>query len=148
MSCAAPPSGVRPNGVRQPPRRSPRGQKLLDHCADGHVPWCNAVSATVLVARPSVQMTSLSGVVCVPQLPWRASSPPHDATSRSAGITATQAPQRAAAYGSLQDLLIDESSAFPVYERVWQAATSPKVKNFRWTAEGFALLGDIEVGTP
>ncbi|MEJ5278521.1 ABC transporter substrate-binding protein [Pseudomonas sp. MYb541] len=65
-----------------------------------------------------------------------------------AGITATQTPQRAAAYGDLQDLLIDESSAFPIYERVWQAATSPKVKNFRWTAEGFALLGDIEIGTP
>ncbi|CAI2797169.1 MULTISPECIES: ABC transporter substrate-binding protein [Pseudomonas fluorescens group] len=65
-----------------------------------------------------------------------------------AGITATQSQQRAAAYGDLQDLLIDESSAFPVYERVWQAATSPKVKNFRWTAEGFALLGDIEIGTP
>lgn len=65
-----------------------------------------------------------------------------------AGITATQGPQRAAAYGALQDLLIDESSAFPVYERVWQAATSAKVKNFRWTAEGFALLGDIEIGTP
>lgn len=65
-----------------------------------------------------------------------------------AGITATQSAQRATAYGDLQDLLIDEGSAFPVYERVWQAATSPKVKNFRWTAEGFALLGDIEVGTP
>lgn len=65
-----------------------------------------------------------------------------------AGITATRGPQRAAAYGDLQDLLIDESSVFPVYERVWQAATSAKVKNFRWTAEGFALLGDIEVGTP
>ena len=65
-----------------------------------------------------------------------------------AGITATQSAQRAAAYGELQDLLIDESSAFPVYERVWQAATSSKVKNFRWTAEGFALLGDIEIGTP
>ena len=65
-----------------------------------------------------------------------------------AGITATQGTQRAAAYGDLQDLLIDESSAFPVYERVWQAATSAKVKNFRWTAEGFALLGDIEIGTP
>ncbi|MCF5723999.1 ABC transporter substrate-binding protein [Pseudomonas syringae] len=65
-----------------------------------------------------------------------------------AGITATQSPQRAAAYGDLQDLLIDQSSAFPVYERVWQAATSAKVKNFRWTAEGFALLGDIEIGTP
>jgi peptide/nickel transport system substrate-binding protein len=65
-----------------------------------------------------------------------------------AGITATQGEQRAAAYGALQDLLIDEGSAFPVYERVWQAATSAKVKNFRWTAEGFALLGDIEIGTP
>ncbi len=65
-----------------------------------------------------------------------------------AGITATQSQQRAAAYGELQDLLIDEGSAFPVYERVWQAATAPKVKNFRWTAEGFALLGDIELDTP
>lgn len=65
-----------------------------------------------------------------------------------AGITATQSAQRAAAYGDLQDLLIDEGSAFPVYERVWQAATSAKVKHFRWTAEGFALLGDIEVDTP
>lgn len=65
-----------------------------------------------------------------------------------AGITATHSTQRAAAYGDLQDLLIDESSAFPVYERVWQAATAAKVKNFRWTAEGFALLGDIEIGTP
>ena len=65
-----------------------------------------------------------------------------------AGITATQSQQRAAAYGNLQDLLVDEGSAFPVYERVWQAATSAKVKNFRWTAEGFALLGDIEIGTP
>ncbi len=65
-----------------------------------------------------------------------------------AGITATQSQQRAAAYGDLQDLLIDQSSAFPVYERVWQAATAAKVKNFRWTAEGFALLGDIEIGTP
>ena len=65
-----------------------------------------------------------------------------------AGITATQSQQRAAAYGDLQDLLIDQSSAFPIYERVWQAATSAKVKNFRWTAEGFALLGDIEIGTP
>ena len=63
-----------------------------------------------------------------------------------AGITATQSAQRAQAYGELQDLLIDEGSALPVYERVWQAATSAKVQNFRWTAEGFALLGDIELG--
>ena len=62
-----------------------------------------------------------------------------------AGITATQPQQRAEAYGGLQDLLLDESSAFPIYERVWQAATSAKVKHFQWTAEGFALLSDIEV---
>ncbi|WP_437880758.1 ABC transporter substrate-binding protein [Pseudomonas sp. LRF_L74] len=65
-----------------------------------------------------------------------------------AGLTATSAQQRADAYGGLQDLLLDESSAFPIYERVWQAATSPRVKNFQWTAEGFALLNDIEVGEP
>lgn len=65
-----------------------------------------------------------------------------------AGITATLAEQRAEAYGQLQDLLVDEASAFPIYERVWQAATAPRVKNFRWTAEGFALLSDIEVDEP
>ncbi|MFJ3522081.1 ABC transporter substrate-binding protein [Pseudomonas sp. NPDC090203] len=65
-----------------------------------------------------------------------------------AGITATQSAQREQAYGKLQDLLADEASAFPIYERVWQAATSPRVKDFRWTAEGFAFLSDIEVGKP
>ncbi|MFF7710918.1 ABC transporter substrate-binding protein [Pseudomonas sp. NPDC007930] len=61
------------------------------------------------------------------------------------GLTATQSAQRSDAYGQLQDLLIDQGSAIPVYERVWQAATAPRVKHFKWTAEGFALLGDIEV---
>ncbi|WP_407316199.1 ABC transporter substrate-binding protein [Pseudomonas sp. nanlin1] len=65
-----------------------------------------------------------------------------------AGLTATSSPQRAEAYGQLQDLLIDEGSALPVYERVWQAATAAKVRNFHWTAEGFALLNDIEVRAP
>lgn len=63
-------------------------------------------------------------------------------------ITATDDAQRAQAYGQLQDLLIDEASAFPLYERVWQAATAPRVKDFRWTAEGFALFSDIEVSQP
>lgn len=62
-----------------------------------------------------------------------------------AGLTATAPQQRAEAYGQLQDLLIDQGSAIPVYERVWQAATSPRVRNFRWSAEGFAFLNDIEV---
>lgn len=62
-----------------------------------------------------------------------------------AGLTATAPEQRAQAYGELQDLLIEQGSAIPVYERVWQAATSPRVQNFRWSAEGFAFLNDIEV---
>ncbi|MBX8484745.1 ABC transporter substrate-binding protein [Pseudomonas cichorii] len=65
-----------------------------------------------------------------------------------AGLTATRSEQRAQAYGDLQDLLIDEGSAFPVYERVWQAATAKKVRNFHWTAEGFALFNDIEIAAP
>ncbi|WKN23793.1 ABC transporter substrate-binding protein [Azotobacter vinelandii] len=65
-----------------------------------------------------------------------------------AGITATAGGQRARAYGELQDLLIDEGLAFPIYERVWQAATAPRVRNFQWSAEGFAFLSDIEVDQP
>jgi peptide/nickel transport system substrate-binding protein len=65
-----------------------------------------------------------------------------------AGMTATNSEQRADAYGALQDLLVDEGSVVPIYERVWQAATSPRVSNFRWTAEGFALLNDIELKQP
>ncbi|WP_459206429.1 ABC transporter substrate-binding protein [Pseudomonas sp. MLB6B] len=64
------------------------------------------------------------------------------------GLRATADPQRAQAYGQLQDLLVDQAAAFPLYERVWQAATAPRVKDFRWTAEGFALLSDIRVGQP
>lgn len=65
-----------------------------------------------------------------------------------AGMTATGSEQRAQAYGALQDLLIEEGSAFPVYERVWQAATAKKVQNFHWSAEGFAFLNDIEIKAP
>lgn len=65
-----------------------------------------------------------------------------------AGISNIDSRQRAQAYGDLQDLLIDESLAFPIYERIWQAATAPQIKNFRWTAEGFALLSEIEISEP
>jgi peptide/nickel transport system substrate-binding protein len=50
---------------------------------------------------------------------------------------------RAEAYGALQDLLIDDNVAFPIYERLWQAAASSRVKGFQWTSEGFALFNDI-----
>jgi peptide/nickel transport system substrate-binding protein len=62
-----------------------------------------------------------------------------------AGLTATSDAQRADAYGQVQDLLIDQALAFPIYERLWQAATSARVSNFRWSAEGFAFLSDIEL---
>lgn len=61
------------------------------------------------------------------------------------GLTATAADQRAKAYGDLQDLLVEEGSVFPIYERLWQAATAAKVHNFNWTAEGLALFNDIQI---
>lgn len=60
-----------------------------------------------------------------------------------AGLVATRDDDRARAYGELQDLLIDNNLAFPLFERVWQAALSSKVSGFAWTAEGFATLGSV-----
>ncbi len=60
-----------------------------------------------------------------------------------AGLRSHDATARAQAYGDLQDLLIDENVAFPIYERLWQAAASPRVREFKWTSEGFALFNDI-----
>lgn len=62
-----------------------------------------------------------------------------------AGLQATSSAARAAAYGALQDLLIDDNVAFPIYERLWQAAASGKVQGFQWTSEGFALFNDIHL---
>lgn len=63
-----------------------------------------------------------------------------------AGLTATTSDQRAKAYGDLQDLLVDEGAVFPIYERLWQAATAARVHDFNWTAEGLALFNDIQIG--
>ena len=62
-----------------------------------------------------------------------------------AGLQATDAAQRARAYGELQELLIAQGVAFPVYERLWQAATAARVDGFTWTSEGFALFNDIRL---
>ncbi|PZP45170.1 MAG: ABC transporter substrate-binding protein [Azospirillum brasilense] len=59
------------------------------------------------------------------------------------GLRSRSAQGRAEAYGALQDLLIDDNVAFPIYERLWQAAALPRVQGFQWTSEGFALLNDI-----
>ncbi len=62
-----------------------------------------------------------------------------------AGLATSDSEQRARAYADLQDLLIDDGVAFPIYERIWQAATSAKVQGFAWTSEGFALFNDIKL---
>jgi peptide/nickel transport system substrate-binding protein len=60
-----------------------------------------------------------------------------------AGLAAIDPAERAEVYADLQELLIDENVAFPVYERLWQAATAEKVQNFSWTSEGFATFNQI-----
>lgn len=60
-----------------------------------------------------------------------------------AGATELDGERRAATYAELQRYLIEENVSFPVYERLWQAATAPQVRGFQWTSEGFALLGDV-----
>ena len=62
-----------------------------------------------------------------------------------AGLLATDDAERARVYAALQDLLIDEGVVFPLYERIWEAATLQKVQGFSWTSEGFALLNDIRL---
>ncbi|MGD0676666.1 MAG: ABC transporter substrate-binding protein [Polyangiaceae bacterium] len=64
------------------------------------------------------------------------------------GLQATAAPARSAAYAELQDVLISDNVAFPVYERIWQVAASPRVQGFHWTSEAFALFNDIWLATP
>jgi peptide/nickel transport system substrate-binding protein len=49
----------------------------------------------------------------------------------------TQTSVAAAAYGQLQDLLIDQGLAFPLLERVQYAGVSPTVHGFQFTAESF-----------
>lgn len=59
------------------------------------------------------------------------------------GLTQIDVDARAETYADLQAYLIDENISFPVYERLWQAATASGVHGFRWTSEGFALLNDV-----
>lgn len=59
------------------------------------------------------------------------------------GLTQIDVDARAETYADLQAYLIDENISFPVYERLWQAATAFGVHGFRWTSEGFALLNDV-----
>ncbi len=60
-----------------------------------------------------------------------------------AGVLASTDAERARAYGDLQDLLIDNNAAFPIYERVWEVVLSNKISGFTRTAEGFAQLSDV-----
>jgi peptide/nickel transport system substrate-binding protein len=64
------------------------------------------------------------------------------------GLQATSSQVRAGAYAELQDVLIDDNIAFPIYERLWQVAASQRVRAFHWTSEGFALFNDIWLAKP
>lgn len=58
----------------------------------------------------------------------------------------TAAPEgRARAYGALQDLMISENLAFPLAERLWQVALSPRVHGFSWSGEAAARLTDVSL---
>ena len=60
-----------------------------------------------------------------------------------AGLQTTSNEARAAAYGELQDVLLDDNVAFPICERIWQVAAASWVRGFQWTSEGFAQFNGI-----
>lgn len=68
---------------------------------------------------------------------------PKVAALLDAGMEGATREERAKAYGDLQDLLIDENISFPIFERIWQAALSPQVQGFNWSAENLAFFSDV-----
>ena len=55
----------------------------------------------------------------------------------------TNAAQTTKAYAALQDYLIDEGVAFPLFERVQEAGVSKNVHGFAFTSESFLRLNDV-----
>ena len=58
-------------------------------------------------------------------------------------IQTTDANQTKQAYADLQDLLIDQGVAFPLFERVQEAGVSKSVHGFAFTSESFLRLNDV-----
>jgi peptide/nickel transport system substrate-binding protein len=59
------------------------------------------------------------------------------------GISTIDAKKREAAYGDLQDYLVKEGIAWPLYERLQVVGLAKKVKGFAWTSESFLRANDI-----
>ncbi|EIV92304.1 ABC transporter substrate-binding protein [Frankia sp. QA3] len=59
------------------------------------------------------------------------------------GLSTVDPDKRAAAYQDLQDALIDNGVAFPLYDRLQTAGVSAKVHGFAWTSESFLRANDI-----
>jgi peptide/nickel transport system substrate-binding protein len=59
------------------------------------------------------------------------------------GLSTTATAGRSAAYGNLQQYVIEQGIAFPVYERVQVSGLSSKVHGFAWTSESFLRANDI-----
>jgi peptide/nickel transport system substrate-binding protein len=55
----------------------------------------------------------------------------------------TDAAQTQEAYGELQDYLIDQGIAFPLFERVQMAGVGKSVHGFAFTSESFLRLNDV-----
>ena len=58
-------------------------------------------------------------------------------------IETTDANQTKQAYAELQDYLIDQGVAFPLFERVQEAGVGKKVHGFAFTSESFLKLNDV-----
>ncbi|MCM3924564.1 ABC transporter substrate-binding protein [Frankia sp. AiPs1] len=59
------------------------------------------------------------------------------------GLSTADPDKRGAAYQDLQDYLIDNGVAFPLYDRLQTAGVSAKVHGFAWTSESFLRANDI-----
>jgi peptide/nickel transport system substrate-binding protein len=61
----------------------------------------------------------------------------------AAGLATTDTTKRAAAYKELQEYLLDQGVAFPIYDRLQTAGVSSKVHGFAWTSEAFLRANDL-----
>ncbi|WP_163554448.1 ABC transporter substrate-binding protein [Candidatus Frankia alpina] len=97
-------------------------------------------------ADPSVLGSSLDQAVSK-QYTAKYSQDPATAAKISAlfakGLSTADPTQRAAAYKDLQDALIDNGVAYPLYDRLQTAGVSGKVHGFAWTSESFLRANDI-----
>ncbi|WP_261570679.1 ABC transporter substrate-binding protein [Frankia gtarii] len=97
-------------------------------------------------ADPSVLGSSLDQAVSK-QYTAKYSQDPATAAKVSAlfakGLSTADPDKRAAAYQDLQDALIDNGVAYPLFDRLQTAGVSGKVHGFAWTSESFLRANDI-----